>query len=72
MEKSLKDLATRVGGPVPQGDALESMMVEDTAEFVVDLSSGWLDRLTYKRLIKTGPDTHEDILTIARKPADSR
>jgi len=72
MEKSLKDLAARVGGPVPQGDVLESMMVEDTAEFVVDLSSGWLDRLSHKRLVRTGTATQEDVLTIARKPADSR
>jgi len=72
MEKSLKDLAARVGGPVPQGDVLESMMVEDTAEFVVDLSSGWLDRLSHKRLVRTGAATQEDVLTIARKPADSR
>ncbi|HUT89475.1 MAG TPA: hypothetical protein VMY37_08265 [Thermoguttaceae bacterium] len=72
MEKSLKDLAARVGGPVPQGDVLESMMVEDTAEFVVDLSSGWLDRLSHKRLVSTGTVTQEDVLAIARKPADSR
>jgi len=72
MEKSLKDLAARVGGPVPQGDVLESMTVEDTAEFVVDLSSGWLDRLSHKRLVRTGTATQEDVLTIARKPADSR
>ena len=72
MGKSLKDLAARVGGPVPQGDVLESMTVEDTAEFVVDLSSGWLDRLSHKRLVRTGAAMQEDVLTIVRKPADSR
>ena len=57
---------------MPQGDALESMTVEDTAEFVVDLSSGWLDRLSHKRLVSTGTGMQEDVLTIARKRADSR
>jgi len=42
------------------------------AEFVVDLSSGWLDRLSHKRPVRTGTATQEDVLTIARKPADSR
>lgn len=72
MEKSLQDLAARVGGPVPEADALKDMTVEDTAEFVVDMSTGWLDHLSHTRLVKTGTTTQEDVLTIARKPADSR
>lgn len=72
MEKSLQDLAARVGDSGPDVDVLKDMTVEDTAEFVVDTSTGWLDRLSHTRLVKTGTTTKEDVLTITRKPADSR
>ncbi len=74
MKKSLRDLGARVGLAVPQEDLLEDLTMEetDTAEFVVDLSSGWLDRLTHQRLVRTGTAAQEDVLAIARKPADSR
>ena len=67
LEKTLKDMAARLGGQFPQGKNLESLMIEDTAEFVVDLSSGWLDCLTHKRAMRIGEVTQEDILTIVRK-----
>lgn len=68
IEKSLKDLAARVGGPAPQGEPIKSLAIDDAAESAVDLETGWLDRLTHKRTVKTEGGMQEDTLTITRKP----
>jgi Regulator of ribonuclease activity B len=67
MEKTLKDMAERMGKPVPDGEGLKSFSVEDTAEFRVHLASGWIESLTHKRATKSGGASQDDIVTFTRK-----
>ncbi len=67
IEKTLQDMAARLGRRLPDGELRESISMEDKAEFVVDLSSGWLDRMTHTRTVKSGEVVQEDNLTIERK-----
>lgn len=68
MEKTLKDMARRMGTSVPDEDQLRNVTMADTAEFVIDVTSGWIVNLSHKRAMLMGPISQEDILTIVRKP----
>jgi len=67
MEKTLKDMAQRLGKPVPQANTLKTLTLEDSAEFSVELASGWIKAFTHKRVTKTEGTLQEDSLTITRK-----
>lgn len=67
IEKTLKNLAQRLGKPVDDGERLKSLTIEDTAEFVLEISSGWIHSLTHKRTTKFEGTSQEDEVTITRK-----
>jgi hypothetical protein len=67
MEKTLKDLGQRLGKPAPEGDMLKSFNMEDDAEFVVEISSGWIQSFTHKRLTGTEGFTQENVISATRK-----
>jgi hypothetical protein len=67
MEKTLKDLTQRLGKPVPDADRLKTFTLEDGAEFSIELSSGWIQSFTHKRVTKTEGTSQEDAITVTRK-----
>ena len=67
MNKTVAEMAKRMGKPVPDADLLKSFTIEDAAEFIVDISSGWIQNLTHQRLTKTGGRTQTDVIRITRK-----
>jgi hypothetical protein len=68
MEKTLRDLAKQTGAPVPNGEMLKAMQIEDSAEYTLDRVSGWPLNFTHTRTMSTGPDAMKDTLTFTRKP----
>ncbi len=67
MEKTVKDMAERMGKPVPDGEGLKSFSIEDTAEFRVELATGWIESLTHTRATKAGGASQDDIVTFTRR-----
>lgn len=67
MEATLRNLAARLGRPVPDEERLRSLSIEDSAEFVLEMSTGWIDRFTHVRTTRTDGDAQEDETTITRK-----
>jgi hypothetical protein len=66
-EATLRNLAARLGRPVPDEERLRSLSIEDSAEFVLEMSTGWIDRFTHVRTTRTDGDAQEDETTITRK-----
>lgn len=67
MEKSVKDLAARIDKPVPNEERYGPLIIKDDAEFSIELSSGWVNRLTHTRVVKLGGRGQEDTLEIIKK-----
>jgi hypothetical protein len=67
MEKTLKERAERSGKPPSDADLLQAFIIEDAAEFSVEISSGWIQTFTHKRVIKTGESSQEDAVAMTRK-----
>lgn len=67
MDKTVRDLAARMGKAVPNADALKSMTIKDDAEFVVDLRTGWPEQIAHKRSVQSGTSAQEDAITFERK-----
>lgn len=67
MEATLKTLAERIGGPVPDADQLLKFSVEDQAQFVFEKSTGWIHSATHKRSTRAGGNTQEDTVTFSKK-----
>ena len=63
LEKTLKDLAARLGKPVPPGKILDFVNIKDEASFTLHLSSGWPQRLTHTRTTVIAGVSQEDSLT---------
>ncbi len=63
LEKIVRDLAARLGKPVPSGRLLDFINVKDVATFTVHLSSGWPQRVSYTRTMTTAGVSQEDSLT---------
>ena len=55
------------GKSIPDSDALKTLNFEDTAEFNIDIPSGWIRNLTYKRLTRVKGISQEDVITVTRK-----
>jgi hypothetical protein len=66
MEKTLKEMGSRLGKPAPGGDIFKSLTIEDTAEFTIELSSGWVQAFTHKRKTKMDGTSGEDAITVTR------
>ena len=69
MENTLKELAVRMGRPVPDGELLKTLAIGDEAEFLLDVASGWPVRLNHTRTVDSGENSQEDSLTIERADA---
>jgi hypothetical protein len=67
MEETLRNLARRLGKPVPDEEQLKNLVIADTAEFVLEVSTGWIYSLTHERSTKTEGTSQEDVVTITRK-----
>jgi hypothetical protein len=67
MERSAKEFAERTGRPGPSSEQLSGMVLEDRAEYVVDVESGWVESFTHQRVVKAGPTKQQDTVTIRRK-----
>jgi hypothetical protein len=67
MDKTFKDLATRLGKPGPKAGQVPNFTIEDAAEFSIDVASGWVHTLTHTRTTKADRNLQEDTLTIKRK-----
>lgn len=67
MEQSAEDFAKRTGRPGPSSEQLAGMVLEDRAEYVVDVESGWVERFTHQRTVKAGSSTQQDTVTVRRK-----
>ncbi len=63
LEKTLKDLAARLGKPVPPGKILDQVNIKDEASFTLHLSSGWPQRLSHTRTTIVAGVSQEDSLT---------
>lgn len=66
MESSLRSLGERLGKPVPPGAFPRSIFIEDAAEFMVDISTGWPFRVNHKRTVMVDKTSQEDVMTISR------
>lgn len=69
MERSAREMAARTGRPGPDPQQLAGMMLEDRAEYVVDVGSGWVQRFTHDRTVQAGAGRQRDTVTIRRVPA---
>ena len=67
IEDNLKLMAAQTGFFLHQGDLPKSVTIKDEAEFLVDLSSGWLESLYYKRYTKYDGYIEEERITIKRR-----
>lgn len=68
-ENTMKDVAKRMGLPVPDAELIKTLTMEDSAEFVVDLSTGWNRSFTFTRLAKINQEqgTQIETITIRKK-----
>ena len=67
MEKTMRKMAERLGKPAPDEELLKSFSIEDSAEFVLEASTGWINSVTHKRTTKSDGTSQEDVITIKRK-----
>jgi hypothetical protein len=68
MDKTLKDLAAKLGKPAPGGEAMREFRIADAAEFTIDAGTGWIIHLTHTRTATTGTISQEETVTFTRKP----
>ena len=66
MAEAIRKMGERLGKKPPDAEDLESLIVEDHAEFVLDARTGWIERFSHTRTTKTGRVSQEDIITMQR------
>lgn len=69
MEETLKALAQRSGREPPDAEALKSLTIEDSAQFAIELATGWPRTISHKRVTRIGTASQEDAMTFTRKSA---
>jgi hypothetical protein len=67
LEKTLEDLARRLGRELPEGEFPDSIAIDDHGEFWVDTGTGWLRSVSWKRTSKIGDQARIDTVEIRRK-----
>lgn len=67
IEDNLKLMASQAGLFLSQGDLPQSVTLKDEAEYLVDISSGWLERVDYKRYTIYDGNKEEDSIIIKRR-----
>lgn len=77
IEKTMRDLAKRLGKPVPdQKELMKNLEIQDQAEITVQLNSGWVQELKYQRTSRVDNMTqkesaHFTLQTDSARPAPS-
>lgn len=66
LESKIKDLAARRGKKSPEEGFAKPLSMEDKADIVVDVRTGWVDRLTLTRSVNLGARSQTDTTTIVR------
>lgn len=66
LESIIKDLAVRRGKKSPDGEFAKTLSMEDKADIVVDVSTGWTNKLTLTRSVNLGTRTQVDSTLITR------
>ena len=66
LESMLKDLAVRRGKKSPDGEFAKTLSMKDNADIMVDVRTGWVNRLTLTRSINLGTRTQVDSTLITR------
>lgn len=66
LEPMIKDLAARRGKKSPEGAFAKTISMEDTADIVVDVRTGWVNRLALTRSVNLGTRTQADFTSITR------
>lgn len=67
MERSLRDMAKRLGKPAPDGPLVKDLVIEDSAEFAIEISTGWIQSLTHTRMSKVDAGFQRETVAITRK-----
>ncbi len=65
-ESMIKDLASRRGKKSPEGEFARTIFMEDKADIVVDVRTGWVNRLTLTQSVNLGTRSQIDTTTIVR------
>lgn len=68
MAEILKALAVRTGKPVPEIALPKIVTIEETADFTIEMTSGWIRNLNHQRTTRTDGSTQVDKRMITRKP----
>lgn len=66
LESMIKDLAARRGKKSPEEAFAKTISMEDKADIVVDVRTGWVNRLTLTRSVNLGTRTQTDTTTIVK------
>ncbi len=69
LEKTLKQFAERMGKKDAPAPHLDSLAVDDEAEFSIEIASGWPQSLSLTRTIRVGAKPSQEILQITRSPS---
>ncbi len=66
MQKTLGEWRRLLGKPAVDGGAA-AFTLEDSAEFTVEVHSGWVQSLVHKRVVRSGEIAQEDTITLRKK-----
>lgn len=66
LESMLKEMSARVGKAPPEGEFPKSISMEDHAEIVVDVTTGWVKTLKHARSVNFGTRAQMDTTSIIR------
>jgi hypothetical protein len=66
LESMLKEMSARVGKVPPEGEFPKSISMEDHAEIVVDVTTGWVKTLKHARSVNFGTRAQVDTTSIIR------
>ena len=62
----MKEMSTRLGKKSVGGEFPSSMSMQDDAEIVVDVTTGWVKTLTHARSVNFGTRAQVDTTSIIR------
>jgi hypothetical protein len=64
LESMIKEMSARLGKKPLDGEILKSMSMQDNAEIVVDVATGWVSMLTHSRSVNFGTRAQVDTTSI--------
>lgn len=60
---ALTDMLAKIGRPAPSPDAIPPIVINDTGEYVVDATTGWVRSMSLRRESRAGPQQRRESLT---------